>query len=130
MELIKKPNKYLSLLSIESAEDIQKLRLKMMTDLKNAKELSALIKEDFPKRLDYSLLFSKAYFSTYNEEISPLDYKNLKTYIERISRRLECPLNLDEKEIGQLVDFCANLSDFSAINEQDIRNLRAGGSIF
>lgn len=114
----------LSLLSIETAEELQRFSLKKNTDLKNATELSKLIKEDFSKRLDYSLLFSNAYFATYSNKI---EISKIRDYTKEISNNLINPLKLNDRELEKLVSFCVNLSDYSELHEEEIRELRKSG---
>jgi hypothetical protein len=111
----------LPLLSIGAAEELQRLKLKKDTDLKNVKELSILLKEDFARRLDYFLIFKKAYSSTYAASIS-----NLTSEIGTIAQKLEYSSKLKDKELEKLVNFCTNLSDYSAIHEEEIRILKEG----
>ena len=111
----------LPLLSIEAAEELQKFSLKKNTDLKQTIELSALIKENFSKRLDYQLLFTNAYFATYGKRIN-LGF--IKEFSEEISEKLSSHLSLNDTELEKLVNFCANLSDYSALNQREIDNLK------
>ena len=111
----------LPLLSIEAAEELQRFSLKKNTDLKQTIELSALIKENFSKRLDYQLLFTNAYFATYGKRIN---LGHIKEYSEEISEKLSSPLSLNDTELEKLVNFCANLSDYSALNQREIDNLK------
>jgi hypothetical protein len=117
----------LSLLSIEAAEELQRLKLKKITDLRNTKELSTLIKEDFVWKWDYSKIFSEAYFATYSEELSLFPSKKSKNCMNEISKKLESPSNLKYKELKQLIDFCVNLSDYSSFHDEEIRILKSGG---
>ena len=113
----------LPLLAIESAEELQRLKLKKITDLKYTGELFQLIKKDFPTRLDYSTIFSNAYFATYSSEI-PSTLGERIPYIEEIYKKLESPSSLKNKDLSRLINFCANLSDYSAMYEEDINNLK------
>jgi hypothetical protein len=113
----------LSSLSIWAAEELQRLRLKENTHLSNTIELSTFIKREFAKRLDYSLIFSNAYFSTYSKRIN---LGEIKKYSEDISEKLANPLDLKKNEIENLIGFCANLSDYSTLHEEEIRNLKSG----
>ena len=101
----------LPLLAIGAAEELERLRRNKSTNLNQTKKLSSIIKKDFTWRLDYSVIFSNAYFSTYNEKIPKLEEKNSTNYINDISNKLIDPSNLKEKELGELRDFCVNLSD-------------------
>jgi len=114
----------LSLLAINAAEELQRLRLKKDTDLRYAKELSELIKKDFIWRHDYSKIFSEAYHLTYSKEISQLPNENSKPQMAKISKKLEFPSNSENKELERLVDFCVKLSDYSAAHEEEIRKLK------
>jgi hypothetical protein len=114
---------HLPLLSIEAAEELQKLQLKMPTQLEHAKELCQLIKKDFTGRLDYSIIFSNAYFATYSFEMPSTLDKRIP-YIEGISKKLDSPSTLEDKELKSLIDFCVNLSDYSAMHEEDLESLR------
>lgn len=113
----------LPLLAINAADELERLRLKKKTNLKSTKELSILIKESFQKKLNYHLVFSNAYFSTYYKEISPSPKKNSR-YIKEISKKLESPSNLENKELKDLVDFCANLSDYSSLHQDYLESLK------
>jgi hypothetical protein len=124
IEIIRKKN--LPLLSIEAAEELQRLKLKKETNLEHAKELSTLIKKDFIERVDYSEIFSRAYFATYSSDL-PSSLDKRIPYVEEISKKLETPSNLKYKELEKLVDFCVNLSNYSAFHEEDIRILKSGG---
>ena len=112
------------MLTIEAAEELQRLNKNINTNLKFAKELSELLQEEFTWRLDYSLIFSKAYFQTYSTE-SQLSIENSKQYLETISKNLEYPSALEHGELEKLIDFCVKLSDYAAIQEQEIRKLRS-----
>ena len=128
MKPIKKHERtYLPLLSIEAAEELQRLKLRKGTGLKNTKELSKLVKNEFPKRLDYKELFSKAYSSVYYQKDPELLNKDPEQYIKEISNKLDSPLKLEFKEFEKIVRFCAKLSDYSSIHEEEIRILKQGG---
>jgi hypothetical protein len=122
-----KMNLSLPLLAIESAEELQRLKLKKMTNLENTKELSSLIKKDFVWRWDYSQIFSEAYFATHSKKISLLPSEKSKKCMIEIANKLKSPSNLKYEELGKLVNFCVNLSDYSAMYVEDMINLRAGG---
>jgi len=113
----------LPLLSIEAAEELQRFSLKKNTNLKHTKELSDLIKKS-AWRWDYIEIFSKAYSSAYSIDISKLNFKNSKPYMMDTAEKLESPLDLREEEIEKLIRFCVNLSDYSALHEEDIRKWR------
>lgn len=117
----------LYLLSIEAAEELQRLKLKKSNSLKNTEELSALIKKDFLERLDYSVLFSKAYLEAYSKRISVLPNDNSILYMIDVSKKLESPSSLKNKELEKLIKFCVNLSDYSVLYEKEIKNLRSEG---
>jgi regulator of sigma D len=111
----------LPLLSIRAAEELQRLKLKKDTSFENTKQLAVLIKEDFANRLDYSQIFKQAYHSTYLESIT-----NINRKIGTITQQLESRLNLKDEELKKLVNFCTNLSDYSALHEEEIRILKEG----
>jgi hypothetical protein len=118
-------NLCLPLLAIESAEELQRLRLKKMTNLENTKELASLIKKDFVWRWDYSHIFSEAYFATHSKKISLLPSEKSKECMIEISNKLESPSVLEYKELGELVNLCVNISDYSAMYEDEMRNLKS-----
>jgi hypothetical protein len=117
----------LYLLSIEAAEEIQRLRLKKDGSLKYTNELSELIKKDFNKRLDCSVLFSEAYFGAYSKRISVLPNDNSIQHMIKISNKLGSVLSLKDEDLEKLVDFCVNLSDYSALYEKEIVNIKSKG---
>ena len=116
----------LSLLSIQAAEELQTFSLKKENDLTSAKKLSKLIKKEFQTSFNYSSIFSGSYLVTYNKKISVLPDKNSKKYMIEISSKLESPSNLNERELEQLVVFCVNLSDYSALHEEEMKNIKTG----
>jgi hypothetical protein len=120
-----KKRRDLSLLSIDAAEELQRLRLKKDTSFENTKQLSVLIKEDFANRLDYSEIFKQTYYSTYSSEI-PASLNRRIFYMLRVSNQLDSPSNIKDRELEKLVNFCVNLSDYSAIHEEEIRILKEG----
>lgn len=110
----------LPLLTIEAAEELQRLKKHKETGLEKTKELSALIKEKFNKRLDYSLIFRDAYSSTYLKHIPSLFNINSKKYIELISNKLEFSPDLESKELDGLIKFCVKLSDYASMYKERI----------
>ncbi len=114
-----KPEPDLSLLSIEAAEEIERIRKNISTNLKSTKELSKLIKKDFTWRLDYGVRFSEAYYGAYSVNLSELTTKELKPYIETIVKKLDSISNLESEELGELVGFCANLCTSFSLYEQE-----------
>ena len=116
----------LSILSIQAAEDLGRITKNLESELNSAKELSRIIKEEFPRNFSYSLIFSDAHFSTYKEKLPPISNKNYKKYFKEISNKLESPYELDKDELQKLVNFCVNLSDYSAMHEEEMRNLKSG----
>ena len=114
----------LSSLAIEAAEELQIFSLKKNNDLKNAKELAKLIKVN--QRMDYSAIFSQAYLSTYQIDLSKLNDKDSRQYLQTITEKLKSPSNLEDGELEKLINFCVNLSDYSAIHEEDIREMKGG----
>ena len=117
----------LPFLSIDSADEPQRLKLNKSTDLKYTKELSELIKKDFTWRYDYSGIFSDAYYFTYSKEISRLPDENSKPYMIEISQKLDISFSLKNEELEKLVNFCVTLSNYSAIYREEIEGLKAGG---
>ena len=124
IKIKQKPEKDLSLLAINAAEDLERLNKKMPTELKNAKELSELIKNNFFKRGDYSMHISNAYHTTYSKKISKLSSTEVKHYIQEISNKLENPSKLKKEDLEKLIKFCANLSDYSALYQHEIDSYR------
>jgi len=124
-EEVKKKNINLPWLAIEAADELERLRLKKNTDLKNTKELSRIIKEDFNKRWDYISLFRKAYNLAYQENL-PNSLKEIpKEYLNGVSNCLANPKGLErELELKMLVNFCVNLSDCSSLHEQYLESLK------
>jgi hypothetical protein len=116
--------KDLPLLAIESVEELQRFYLKRNTTLDNTRELSKLVKEDFSSNPNYSLIFSKAYSETYLNKTSPKISENKREYYEEISQKLKYPENLNEQSLTQLINFCINLSNYSASYEKHLESLR------
>lgn len=114
----------LPLVSIQAAEELERLRLKKGDNIEKTRELSNFMKEKFDKRLDYSLIFTKAYFSVYNPEIGAFTLKNSKKHIKEISEKLNNLDSLKNKEIAELVSFCVSLSDYSSLHEESIQYLK------
>jgi len=118
-------------LAIEVVEELERTRKGMRTDLKSTKGLSELIKnhadsikKDPHTRLDYSLIFSDAYYSTYSVRISKPTGKNLIQYIEPISEKLDSPSDLKDEEIKKLIEFCTAISDYAALHKEEVDNLK------
>ncbi len=120
----------LPLLAIEAAEEIEKVKKNIKTNLKSSIKLSSLIKRDFTWRLDYSVMFSNAYFSTYNKEISKSPDESQTQYIKEISNKLDNTPTLEQSELKDLVSFCTNLSDHSQLYMEDIQELMEGHHCF
>jgi hypothetical protein len=114
----------LPLLSIEAAEEIQKKVKGVKTDFKSTKELSYLLKENFSNRLDCSVIFSNAYRSAYENEMSGSLNQNSKNYMEKISEKLNNLDSLKEEELEKLVKFCTDLSDFAQLHKDELESLR------
>lgn len=119
MEIDKTPKPNLPLLAIESAEDLARLKKNIKTDLKHAKELSELLEKN-SWRLDYSIIFTEAYFNAYNKNISS---ENPKKYYEEIYKKLNSPSKLGKKLEG-LINFCVKLSDSAALYKEEIERLK------
>lgn len=128
MEIDLKAKIDLPMLSINAAEELKRLELKKVTNLKSAKELSNLLKEEISKlakkdsshRLDYLTIFSGAYSLTYSPDNLKLIEENPKQYMETIVKKLESPSNLENEELEKLLDFCVKLSDYSAAYKKAI----------
>jgi inactivated superfamily I helicase len=114
-------------LAIESAEELERLNKNLSTDLKHTEKLSELIEKDFVKRLDYSLIFSRAYYSAYHERISVLPNDNSIPSMIAVSKKLESSLNLKNEEREKLIHFCTNLSNWSLSYEEAIKNINSEG---
>jgi hypothetical protein len=112
-------NVELSLLSIEAADELEKLKQKHKYNKEIIKDLFDIIKEEFSSRLRYYKGFSNAYFLTFKE-----NNKNLENYVSKLLRNLDKPEILDETELTNTINFCVNLSDSAFIYEEEIKNLR------
>ena len=116
----------LSLLAIEAAEEIERTRQNIQTNLKSTKELSGIIKES-TWRLDYQTICSNAYFSTY----APKDFefpkdlilteRLLKLYMKTMIGKLDAAPNLKDTELGKLASFCVNFSDHYTLYKEEFK---------
>jgi len=116
----------LPLLAIETAEELQRFSLNKTSNLESTKKLSELIQNEFSEKLNYSSIFSDAYFTTYDKKVPPMLRGSPKQYHKEISQKLSQPPNLKENELNQLINFCVNLSDYSIDYENYLRDLKSG----
>jgi len=113
------------LVSIHAANELARVAKNLETDLENAKELSNwMLSKPFTERLDYNLTFSKAYHATYPEKDYNEIENNSKKYVLKVYQKLISPNEIEKDEIKDLIKFCVSLSDYSAIREEHLRNLR------
>ncbi len=127
IKILKEPafdSRNLPSLSIEAAEDLERLRQDKPRELKSAQKLSEIINKEFSWRLDYKILFRDVYFSTYNEKIEISLEKEQNPYMGDISKRLEDPSSLNKDELKSLVSFCVNLSNYSSLHEEELERMR------
>lgn len=124
----------ISLLAIEAAEELERLKRNLDTDLESVKMLSDLLKHSFlipnedanlDYRLDHAAVFSNAYSN------SSLNYPRKKSISEIIkeARRIASLLEPNEKrpkrgELDQLISFCVALSDSAAIYKEELEELK------
>ncbi len=115
----------LPLLSIEAAEELQRLKLGKKVIFESTKELSRMIKEDFPRKTDYTTIFKNAYKLTYSEDIENKGENIPEKHLLGISNNLANPSDLEkELELKTLIDFCVNLSNQASSYEQYLESLR------
>jgi len=111
----------LGLISIEAADELKKFNEELKYDPRKIKKLSELIKEEFTLKWKFTSVFDDAYFVTYHKRILN---NQTKPCPEEVSEKIDDYFKMDEKEIKKLVEFCVNLSDYAAIYEESIRELR------
>lgn len=103
----------LGLLSIEAAEELERLRLGREYKIESISELSHFFKESSNFIGFNQLIFSNAYFETYKEMIE--NTENIKQNAINISNKLNNIQNLKKEELEKLISFCVNFSDYSAV---------------
>lgn len=114
----------LSIISIQAAEDLGRISKNLESGLDSAKNLSKIIKEGFKNNSGYQIVFADAYFAVYNQKVLPILKGRLSEHYEEISKKLEIPGNLNDKELSDLIEFCVILSDYSSAHEEELRNFR------
>lgn len=111
--------KDLSLISIEAAEELERLKLGDKTNLNSSKELSTLFKEEMWK-FDYQEIFSNAILNFSAGKNYLKTSEEIKSYIEFFYNAIENAKILNIKSLDDISRFCINLSDSAALYKERI----------
>jgi hypothetical protein len=124
----------LGLLAINAAEELERLRKKLSTDLKSVNTLSNLLQDSFSKkidssgfnlRLDHALMFSNAVSNSLDSTLSEKTISEIADEaIEIASRLSQEAANQKEDDLQQLISFCVALSDSAALYKEEMEELR------
>lgn len=115
------------LISIESAEELERIRIGKQYNLKSTTLFSNFIEKNM-KDWDYQKVFLKAYSETYEKEVK--GEKKIKKISKDISDKLNCPEKLKKEKLNELIKFCINFSNYTAVYNEEIKEFEEEPSYF
>jgi hypothetical protein len=124
----------LSLLAIEAAEELERLRKKLPTTLRNVKALSSLLQKSFAKnaegapidfRFDQVEVFSTAITNSIGVGAPKKRISDIANEAMEIAMLLNSnSINSRENDLNKLITFCVALSDSAALYKEELEELK------
>ena len=124
----------LSLLAIEAAEELERIRKDLPTSSNAIKSLSEILEKVFSKekikteddlRYDNAAIFSRAVTNSIDPMFASQNVNDMVKEANRISNLLyKETSNSDKDELSKMISFCVALSDSAALYLQELDELR------
>lgn len=122
----------LSLLAIDAAEELERMRKGIKTDFKSTTVLASILQESFSNvsdsnanyRLDRASVFLSAISTTSGSTITKKTISEIaKEAIDIASRLNSGSTRSEESELEKLISFCVALSDSAALYREEVEDL-------
>lgn len=119
----------LSLLAMDTSEELERLRRDMPTDLQQVKNLSSFLKEfaspDSYYRLDHASIFRSAMLNSFDKSVADKTTPELAQEVGKIAILLDSnAIKPKEDELQKLISFCVALSDSAALYKEWLGELK------
>lgn len=127
-------NRDLSLLAIDAAEELERMRKGLATDSKSIDTLASILQESFSQniddtssnyRLDYASIFSSAISISSDSTVTKKTISQIAEEAITIAYRLNPEsIKCEDAELRKLISFCVALSDSAALYKKEVDDLK------